>query len=207
MGSLFVTIFETMIPEKIAASISPSTLVKTNEKFNFTIHHLTFDHSKIQLLITNGLREREQAVNVENKDLKRIELYFCLPDYFDLHHKSWPIDWLNRIAELPQKNNTWFGHGDTIPAGNPPTILDEKFHANHFILSRPIQLSQFIPMNETGLDECKLLAVIPLFQKELDFKMRNSHTILFKKLEKKGVSELVDTYRENSCRKRFLGLF
>jgi hypothetical protein len=139
----------------------------------------------------------------ENADLKQIELYFCLPDYLNLEVEDWPIHWLQRIARVPQKNNTWFGYGDTLPAGSPPEHLTESFLANHFILSKPIHLSDKLENN----GDFKFLAVIPLFETEFSYKMRNSHTVLFDRFKKKGITELVDLYRASVCRKRILGMF
>ena len=114
-----------------------SSVIFENQNYNFSIHHCIPVEGNYQLLITDGLRSYTQGVNEDNKDLAHIELYFCLPDYWNLERNPWPLEWLNKLAEVPQKNNTWYGVGDTIPAGNPPAELDEKFTANHFILARP----------------------------------------------------------------------
>jgi hypothetical protein len=109
---------------------------------------------------------------------------------------------LNLRAQIPQKNNTWLGLGDTIPAGNPAKNLSEKLHMNHFILAAP---KRFTPsIGELG--NVAFLALVPIFQTELDFKLRNSATILFSKLEKAGITEMIDQYRKPVCRKRILGL-
>jgi hypothetical protein len=148
----------------------------------------------------------KQDVNDKNEGLEHIELYFCLPNYWNLENKDWPIHWLNRIAQIPQKNKTWFGLGDTIPAGNPSEALEKTFQANHFIIAKPNHLET--PFGGDGwVAPFKMMAVIPIFQTEMDYKLRNSHTILFKKMNKKNVTELIDPYRESSCRKRIMGMF
>jgi hypothetical protein len=184
---------------------SITELVK-DEEYGFSIHQFIPENSSFQLLVTEGLQNRKQEVNEANEDLAHIELYMLLPDYWNLEVKPWPVNWLERIARVPQKNDTWFGNGDTIPAGYPAEDMEEGFKANHFILSRPIRLSeQFKDSNWKA--SYSPLAVIPIFQTEVDFKLRNSHTILFKKFAKKGVTELIDPYRVSTCRKRVIGLF
>jgi Suppressor of fused protein (SUFU) len=186
--------------------LSKSLCVKTNAEFNFKIYQCFPKEGGYQLLITDGLSNNLQDVNEDNDDLKHIELYMYLPDYWKLDTMTWPLNWLNRIAELPQKNTTWFGNGDTIPAGNPPEEIDETLKANHFILSRPILLDGILSGGGWKEKHFQMLAVIPIFQREIDYKLRNSHSMLFKKFEKKKITEKLDLYRQSCCRKRLLAL-
>lgn len=169
--------------------------VLINAEYNFEIVHLTPKKGNYQLLLTKGLCSFEQNVKADCEKYKFIELYICLPDYWDLTHQNWPITWLNRLAELPQKNKTWFGPGDTIPAGNPPQVLDEKFKANHFILMPPTFMLAFLNEDIVNSENQSLLAVVPIFPREIKFKLKNSHTMLFNQFAKKGITELCDIYR------------
>ena len=181
--------------------------LESNQEYDFSIKHLTLENSNKHLIVTEGLIKHEQQVNEDNADLKRIELYFMLPEYIEPKTHKWIVYWLNRIAQVPQKNSTWFGHGDTLPAGNPPQQMCEQLKANYFILSRPIALTYTAGFKEIEFKSFVPLAVIPIFVKEFSFKMRNSHTVLFKKMEEKNVTEIIDLYRTSVCRKRVLGLF
>lgn len=173
-----------------------------NEDYGFEICSIKSEQNKFLLVFTRGSSNTPQRVNEEHQDLAQIELYFCLPEYFNLETEAWPIKWLEKIAAIPQKNSTWLGIGDSIPAGNPPEALSEQFACNHFIIREPKWMSQFLKQ-PSGI---KFLAVFPIFQEELDFKLRNSHTVLFKKLENKEVTEMVDIYRTSVCRKRLFGM-
>lgn len=183
---------------------SDCEVVHENVDYNFKIHLLKIAPASPMILFTEGMAEYEQAVNADNEDLKHIELYFYLPGYWNLATDEWPLHWLNRIAQVPQKNETWFGHGDTIPAGNPPEELQTTFKADHFIIARPKALEYSLKSKWTH--NTKLLAVIPLFKKEVDYKLRNSFSVLFKKMEKNNIDEKVDPYRTSCCRKRILGM-
>lgn len=184
-----------------------SCVVFENQKFNFSIHHCIPKEGDYQLLITDGLRAYAQGVNEDNNGLEHIELYFCLPDYWNLDQNPWPLEWLNKLAEIPQKNTTWFGIGDTIPAGKPPEDLDDTFMANHFILRRPNMLAEQFSGEKWEKIPYKLLSVIPIFQRELDYKLRNSYSMLFKKFDKKNIDERIDPYRTSVCKKVVFGLF
>ena len=175
---------------------------QTNHEYGFEIKALKLEKEGFQLVFTSGLSNTPQSVDDANKALERIEILFCLPNYFNLENDSWPISWLDKIAAIPQKNNTWLGNGDSIPAGNPPQAISDKFMADHFILMEPNFTQRYLNKNVN----CSYLAVVPIFNQELDFKMRNSHTVLFNKFMKKGITEMVDVYRSSVCRKRILGL-
>ena len=179
-------------------------LMHENIEYGINIYSLKPKGSAHQILFTEGMSKHLQVVNEDNAELSQIELYFYLPEYWNLELETWPIYWLNRIAQVPQKNDTWFGHGDTIPAGNPPEELSPILAANHFILARPKALVEMF--NKTWDNPVNMLAVIPIFQKELDYKLRNSYSVLFDKFEKNSIDEKIDTYRTSCCRKRILGM-
>lgn len=180
---------------------------KKNELYEFEINLIKPVSKDYQLIVTSGLANYLQPVNENFEQLKHIELYMCLPEYWDLNQTDWPIEWLNKIAIVPQKNNTWFGPGDTIPAGNPPDYIDEKFKTDYFILSEPILLAEELSGDKWRNSTVQLLAVIPIFKKEFDFKMQNSAKKLFEKFALKNVTELIDIYRVPVGRKKFMGLF
>lgn len=176
-------------------------LCQKNEDYNFSVYRIIQDNC--QLIFTEGLANYQQSVDDSNKSLEKIELYFCLPDYWDLEKKPWPLYWLNRIAQVPQKNKTWFGVGDTLPAGNPPKALDEKLLAEYFILLEPIFLKEELANNSNF----KWLAVVPIFKKEFEFKTQNSAIPLIKKFELNSITEMVDVFRLPVGRKKFMGIF
>ncbi len=195
-----------MIEEKLTALFPDSsvTTIMENDSFNFKICLIKPPGFSFQILFTEGLSKNQQPVKEGYEEFLQIELYFCLPDYWNLENSPWPITWLNQLAEVPQKNKTWYGPGDTIPAGNPPEGLSSTFKANHFMLSEPIALKEHFDMLDTPI---RFFAVIPIYQVELDYKIRNSATILTNRLIAKSYDEKLDVYRDIVCRKRILGLF
>jgi len=178
---------------------STESKLSTNTNYGFDIVHVQ-GAGDISLVATKGLSDYLQAAEGQYQDYQRVELYFSLPSYIRAEEALWPNEWLSRIAQIPKKNDTWFGPGDTIPAGNPPKAIAPNLPADHFILAEPFDLAE-----QLVHDEVKFLAVIPIFPPELEYKMRNSGTALIMRLRKKGFSERIDTYRTSVCRKRFLG--
>lgn len=182
-------------------------VVHQNAEFDFTIKWMKPIGEKFQIIYTEGLSKNLQISSQSNKKYQRIELYFLLPDFWDLAKKDWPVYWLNRIAQVPQKNKTWFGVGDTLPAGNPPKAIDEVLKCTYFILSDPMLLDSKLSSSEETGEAFSFLAVIPIFEREFDFKMQNSATPLLKIFNDKQIFELIDVYREPVARKKFMGIF
>jgi len=182
-----------------------SLLISENTTYDFKIKNLKPAGKNFQILYTDGMHKYTQPVNEKCAEFERIELYFCLPSYWNLKDNNWPLLWLNKLAELPQKKSTWYGPGDTIPAGSPPEKLSPDFAANHFMLVQPIELEHELTTNFNSELGVKFFGIIPLFQQELDYKIRNSATVLTSRLTKKTQTEKLDTFRTPVCRKRVLG--
>ena len=181
------------------------SFLKRNDSYGFEIKLATAKNWNYQLIFTDGLSAKEQPVKAGYEAYNKIELYFLLPSYWDLQAENWPIEWINRLAEIPQKNETWFGPGDTIPAGNPPEILSDRFPADHFMLVEPFEVKSFFDHEALQKAEIRFFGIVPICKPELDYKIRNSATVLFERLQKKNHSEKVDLFRTSVCRKRVLG--
>ncbi len=190
-------------------TIFPSAKIEsilTNSEFDFKIELAKLPDSKFQIIFTHGLNKFQQDVDEKHADFNQIELFMSLPEYWDIKSDSWPVEILNRIAAAPQKNNTWYSPGDTVKLKEAishtfegPSIDGFK----HFIMSEPMLHTDLAKETLTF----KYLAIFPIFEYEFDYKMRNSATVLIKKLKKKGLSEKFDVYRKSVCRKRILGMF
>jgi hypothetical protein len=204
-GFLFLDMIQEIL-SAIDSTLEVSTLSE-NQEFDFKICSVNLPEYKCQLLFTEGLSNNIQEVKEGFEPFKKIELYFCLPDYWKLDVEYWPLEWLETLACLPQKNNTWFGPGDTIPAGNPPGNLSDRFEANHFMLTEPILLGYFFENELWKASGISFLGVVPIAQNELNYKIRNSATVLTQRLKKANHTEKVDLFRTSVCRKRILGLF
>lgn len=189
--------------DKLKTIFNDGEIVKLqeNKTYGFSINWLKATKKRPQhIIFTSGLAKHTQSVTEKCEEYKHIELYFCLPEYWKVEDKSpehqWPIHWINRIAEVPQKNSSWFGPGDTIPAGNPPKNLSTQMEENHFVLVEPMKMEM---LTEVLVEDktIRFLAIIPIYQKELDYKLRNSAKVLMAKFQHKNNTEELDNYRES----------
>lgn len=152
------------------------------------------------LLLTNGLSTYKMPVHEKEVGNEHNELYFCLPSYWDINAKdsltmNWVFDWINRLATFVVEKNTWFGHGHTMPCGKDKKELSPTMKQNHFFLSRPIYLKDELIPIELPDYKVQFLAIIPVFEKEVEYKLHRGTLKFMDKLNTQGVSEKLDDYR------------
>ena len=188
--------------QKIKSIFNTAEVVelKKNVEFGFTINWIkATKENPHHIIFTSGLSDNKQTVSDKYPEFENIELYFCLPEYWKVQDRSadynWPIAWLNKIAQLPQKNKTWFGPGDTIPAGNPKEKISSKLKQNNFILSDPILFENQLLNVNLDSKNVRFLSIIPIFEHEMSFKTRNSAKMLMTKYQFSNYNEEVDEYR------------
>ena len=184
-------------------------------------------HSK-GILYTDGLRfgnQHDLARKTENIH-PSIELYLLLPSHWDLEKKNqkWPIHVLKRMVDARHKKGAWYGPGDTLTA-HPSMLIDDEvidgdndseasmnpktingiFRQNHFFLTEPLEAGPLL--KEVLSADISWLAIVPIFQKEFDYKTRRSALELMMNFEKNKITELVDEHRPMAVKKRLFGLF
>jgi hypothetical protein len=173
-------------------------IIQPKNTSDYTLALISVDkRSTIKILITLGLSEYDQPVPEKYHALKNIELYFCLPSYWDIDNsnQTWIFDWIQKLAKHIVSKNTWFGHGHTIPNGNPATSISQTMKQNYFMLSGPIFLKNELKPISIEKKEIQFLSIIPIFEDELDYKLGKGTYKLIKKMNDKGISELLDDYR------------
>lgn len=158
--------------------------------------------SEIIVLMTNGLSDYAMPVPEKYKDRKNVELYFCLPSYWNLttENGKWVIDWIQKLAKHCIEKETWYGIGHTFPNGNPASPLSDTMKQKYLMLNAPYFLEKELSPIHIEDKEIHFLGIIPIFEDEMDYKMGKGTYKLLQKIEGKGVSELLDDYRM-SCLK------
>lgn len=168
----------------------------------------TEKRSHIQVLITDGLSDYEQPVPDKYSTLKHIELYFCLPSYWDLNDidnptMNWVQPWIQKLARHLLENKTWYGVGHTFPNGNPVEAISPTMKQKYFLLNKPTYLSEeLIPLVVNG-KTIEFLGVVPIFEDELDYKMGKGTYKLQKKFLDKNITELLDDYRMSTLKNKW----
>lgn len=160
------------------------------------------------LLITTNLSDYKMMVHEKHQGDEFAELYFYLPSYWDIHAvdnptMNWVFPWLNRVQLYVKNNNTWLGHGHTMPCGKEMQSLSPTMAQNHFIVSKPIDCEKFLSPMKVGDKTIHFLALIPLFPDEMDYKQGKGTVKLFDKFRTHGVTEKLDDYRKSTLKTKW----
>ena len=168
----------------------------------------TEKRSPIQLLVSNGLSSYEQPVPDKYATLKHIEIYFCLPSYWELEDRenprmNWVQPWIQKLAKHLIDKQTWYGVGHTFPNGNPVEAISPSMQQKYFLLNSPTYLSEELKPLQVGDKIVEFLAIVPIFEDELDYKMGKGTYKLQKKFLDKNITELLDDYRMSTLKNKW----
>lgn len=163
--------------------------------------------SKIRVLTTNGLHNYRMPVPEAEAGKEYNELYFCLPSYWepeelDNPKMNWVYYWIQRLVKHVEEKETWYGHGHTMPTGKEALPLSDTMKQNYFMLSDPILLEHELRPLRVGDKEVRFLAIIPLFEKEFEYKRGKTTRKLMKRLLHNHVDEKLDDFRESVMKSR-----
>jgi len=158
-------------------------------------------------ICTNGLSDKKMNVPEHLDEPNRVELLWCLPDYWDLSatqnpSMQWIFPWTTKLTQHLLSNDTWYGHGHTFPTGQLSPTMKQDF----LMLMYPQRyLNEFATL-EVGDKKVHFLAIVPLFKREFEFKQRKGTQSMLNRMEEAGVTEMLDDYRESLLKRKF-GLF
>lgn len=165
-------------------------------------------------LVTSGMSDLPMTIP-DNPDIpKYVELLITLPADWRLDQESfkdeawyWPVRLLKSLARLPHKYKTWLGCGHTVPNGNPP----QPYASNTSLCGAIVLPSVTVPDSFHELDipghkRIVFYAAVPLYEAEMNLKLRLGSDGLIKRFDKKGVTDIVEVARKDVSRKT-LGLW
>lgn len=162
-------------------------------------------------LITSGMSDLPMATP-EGAPVPRFrELMISLPAKWQLDQESmqdeqwyWPVRLLKYLARMPHKYSTWLGVGHTVPNGDPPTPFASNTKlCGAIILPSATTPASFRALSIPGVKDIEFSAVVPLYEAEMNLKLRRGTDELLKLLDRHDVSDLVSPNRRDTTVKRF----
>jgi hypothetical protein len=162
----------------------------------------------VTVIITNGLSDYQMPVPEKVAGREFNEIYFCLPSYWEWEElenprMNWIFPWIQRLAKYVVDKQTWFGAGHTLPCGKEMQELSETMRQNHFFLSDPILLEQQLAPIEVDGKIIYMLAIIPIFPDEMDYKQGKGTFKFLQKLSNQGVTEKLDDFRSTILKSKW----
>lgn len=186
-----------------------SPQLQTIQRNNDTYCLITLPGSKeLRILMTTGLSDFEMKVHEKHKGEEWKELYILIPSYWDLADEAdvnmnWVFDWLTKLKNYVITNETWLGHGHTLPTGKKMQQISPNMRQNHFMLSDPIELAEELAPIQVGDKSIGFLALIPIFADEMDYKQGKGTAKLFAKFALQNITEKLDNYRSTVLKTRW----
>lgn len=165
-------------------------------------------------IITSGMSDLPMKVPAEIAAPEFVELIITLPPDWELTQESfknenwyWPVRLIKSLARLPHKYETWLGWGHTVPNGDPA----EPYASNTKLSGAIILPSATVPaaFHKLRIDDQKEItfySVVPLYEEEMNFKLRSGSDELIKRFGMKNITDTISLARPNVAQKLF-GLF
>jgi Suppressor of fused protein (SUFU) len=163
-------------------------------------------------LVTCGMSDRPMRVPIGDPDelarvpeLRFAELLLCLPsdwpltpNAFQQEENYWPIRWLKRLARLPHQHDEWLGLGHTIPNGDParPFAANTRFCC--WMVDQPILFPEAMQKLRVTDKAINFYSVVPLYEEEMQFKLRKGGQALGQLLDRAKATELIDPKRASA---------
>lgn len=163
-------------------------------------------------LVTSGMSARPMQVPEGAEEFAFAELAICLPrewplttEAFKDERNYWPIRLLKSLARMPHEYDTWLGPAHSIHNGE--TEITPYASNTQFCAAMLVPPLAFLPpdFGQCETDSGKLInfySIWPLYQEELDYKLKHGFDGLLDRLAAGRVTEVVDVRRANTCRKK-----
>lgn len=169
------------------------------------IHVPATEHKPFQVLVTAGLSRYAMPIPEDEQDeavCPHAELTLALPPDWPIDEAhfsqvvwSWPLRLLASVAAFPPAYAAWLAPGHTIPNGDPPKPYVEGLDFSGVLIAPPLLLLPEARRFRGPEGPVELLAVVPLFEREMELKTEKGAAELFSRLDRHGVTELLNVHR------------
>ena len=168
-------------------------VIPPNDKRNFTT------------LVTMGMSDRPMNPPRERAEFRYAELLLVLPPEWPVTGSKadqwpwrWPADWLQGLARLPHRYNSWSFLYHTFSNGDPPKPYGEGINFVGGFLGFAASFHPDIAKAEIAPDKTVyFFAAIPVYAEEMAFKQQNGGEALARKLWAAGVHDRLDVRRKS----------
>lgn len=167
------------------------------------------DNCNMVRLVTSGMSDLPMSVPEGSDRPVFSELMVTLPPYWKFDQESfkdqnwyWPIRLLKSLARLPHKYNTWLGFGHTVPNGDPAEPYASNTLFTGVIVLPPVTTPPgFSQLSIPGVKDVQFYALVPLYQEEMDLKLRKGTDELLEKFDRNGFNENIRLDRKNVAKR------
>jgi len=180
-------------------------IIRKEKDFDIIQFSLIFQEEKYTVVTTSGLSNYEMPVTENYKDRSRIEFCTVVDHLWDFNdaQNQWIYEKLAWLGNYLLERKTWFSIGHTIPNGKPAQAISNSFSQQYFYFDDPTLLSEELKPIEADERLVHFLCLLPISEKELNYKMSRSNFKFKKKLASENVTEVLELYRPDCVTKKF----
>jgi Suppressor of fused protein (SUFU) len=114
----------------------------------------------------------------------------------------WPVCMIQDLARYPHESGKWLGFGHSLESRRPSKPRSSPFapntRLNSVLLVPPLSLpEEFETLQGPGGREITFMAAVPLYQEELELKLRAGSAVLLDAMERHGITDVIDPHRVN----------
>lgn len=146
----------------------------------------------------------EEKVERDGED-NRIELMLTLPEDWNFSSKEekdiWSLRWMEILAMIPIKQNTWLGWGSSITNSEEERLSsEENIKFSGIVLSVPngIQEGGEVCTFSDGTS-VHFYQMLPVYKEEMEFKLKNGFIELLKRFVEYDLEHVIKAQRINTC--------
>jgi hypothetical protein len=183
-----------------------------SDKVHVDVHFVkpTTDFPYVRL-ITSGMSDLPMKTPDDDRIPKHAELLVTLPADWrltqgDLQDERWywPVRLLKVLARLPHEYETWLGWGHTVPNCDPPAAYASNTKFSGALIVPSVTVPEaFHTLSIPDVKTITFYAVVPLYESEMNLKLRSGLNALLDRFDKHGVSDIIDLGREDTAARRF----
>lgn len=159
-------------------------------------------------LITSGMSDLPMIFPEDIETRYDLELTIALPAHWRVDEDSfedekwyWPVRLLKELARFPHKYSTWLYFGHTIPNSNPPEPYTTDSNLRCALLLPPATCPSEFRVLEIPPDRKILfLAVVPLYEDEMNYKLEHGLNALIEKFDQAQLEDIIDPKRPSVLR-------
>jgi hypothetical protein len=158
-------------------------------------------------IVTSGMSGRPMNAPAVASEYRYAEMMMALPADWPLRQEDfqnednyWPLRWLKILARLPHEYNTWLCYLHTVPNGDPAEPFSDNTKLCCAMIAKPVLFGEeFTSLRVNEDKQVFFYSLIPIYQEEMEFKLRHGGDSLIDRLDEIGVTELLDVTRSNVC--------
>ncbi len=171
------------------------------------------DERPFNVIVTSGMSDLPMTIpdELDHDELAYAELLICLPedwplseDDFEDENNYWPLRLLKQLARLPHEFESWFGYGHSIPNGDPAEpYADDTELCGAVLVPAFFFGEEFMELKTSGGKTINFYAIIPVYNEEMNYKLKHDAGELFDRMEKKleWIPFVVEPDRPSACRR------